>query len=165
MPYAAEKTISTEPFDGAIEITQEQYAAAIQAIIDGKVVTIDGGFFAIIDPPAPEPLPEPEPPAPTGPMLSKVDFLTRLTEVPTPPILTVEESMLAMQSFPAQFMPALANWPTPDRLRAVKLWNDISFVPRDHPIFDAVLRLYQAQHNLSEAQATELGDLIFVDAV
>lgn len=60
MPYAANEQISTEELPGGIEISDEQYAAALWGILAGKVVSIDNGF-AIIDPPAPSPEPEPEP--------------------------------------------------------------------------------------------------------
>ncbi|MCD1264557.1 hypothetical protein [Shinella sumterensis] len=45
-----------------IKITEAQYQAAVAGMLDGKVVTIDGGF-AIIDPPEPEAAPEIEPEA------------------------------------------------------------------------------------------------------
>lgn len=60
MPYAANGQISTDVFDGAVEITQEQYREALEGMIAGRLVTVDGGF-AVIDPPEPEPEPEPEP--------------------------------------------------------------------------------------------------------
>jgi len=64
MPYAGENIISHVPFDGAIEITQDQYEVALNALLAGKLVTIDGGF-SIRDAPQPEielpPEPEPEP--------------------------------------------------------------------------------------------------------
>ncbi|MCZ7480566.1 hypothetical protein [Rhizobium rhizogenes] len=44
MPYAFEGGISTDPRDGAIEITDAQYSEALAAIDDGKAVTISGGF-------------------------------------------------------------------------------------------------------------------------
>lgn len=62
MPYAAENQVSTDPLDGGIEITQGQYQQAIAGMLEGKIVTIDGGF-AVVDPPTheDEPTPEPEP--------------------------------------------------------------------------------------------------------
>lgn len=57
MPYAAENQISQSPIVGGIEITEQQYADALEGMLAGKVITIDGGF-AVIDPPKPE---EPEP--------------------------------------------------------------------------------------------------------
>ncbi|ODT13502.1 MAG: hypothetical protein ABS35_37735 [Kaistia sp. SCN 65-12] len=58
--YAGDGRIGSEPFDGAVEITAEQYGDALAAMMDGKIVKASGGF-AIIDPPSPEPEPEPEP--------------------------------------------------------------------------------------------------------
>ncbi|AVH44019.1 hypothetical protein [Agrobacterium tumefaciens] len=53
MPYAFEGGICTEARDGSIEITDAQYEEALGAIIDGKAVSINGGF-AIVDAPAAE---------------------------------------------------------------------------------------------------------------
>ena len=44
MPYANEGAVSTSPFDGAIEISNEQYAEAISAMLEGKHVSVGGGF-------------------------------------------------------------------------------------------------------------------------
>ncbi|ARU02964.1 DUF4376 domain-containing protein [Yoonia vestfoldensis] len=60
MPFAANGQISTTDFDGAVEISQAQYNAALEGMMNGKVVVVDGGF-AVVDPPEPEPKPEPEP--------------------------------------------------------------------------------------------------------
>lgn len=60
MPYAHNGQISQAPIEGGIEITQEQYAEALAGMVEGKLVSIDGGF-AVIDPPEPE-LPEIDPP-------------------------------------------------------------------------------------------------------
>lgn len=66
MPYAANGQISTDAFEGAVEITQEQYEAALAGMMDGRMVSVDDGF-AVIDPPEPEPAPEPEPLPPSIP--------------------------------------------------------------------------------------------------
>jgi hypothetical protein len=60
MPYAANGQISTEPFSDAIEITQEQYAEAVNGMCAGLEVTIDNGF-KVAPPLVPEPEPAPEP--------------------------------------------------------------------------------------------------------
>jgi hypothetical protein len=60
MPYAANGKVSTNPFEGAVEITQEQYAAALQGMIAGKVVQVEGGF-AVVDRPDSDPEPDPAP--------------------------------------------------------------------------------------------------------
>lgn len=76
--FAFEGGVSTSAAPGSIEIDEQQYSAAIDAIITGQEVTIDGGF-ALRDPrpseyhvwrdgewidETPEPEPEPELPAP-----------------------------------------------------------------------------------------------------
>lgn len=61
MPYAANGHISTDPFEGGVEISEEQYAEALAGITTGKLVAIDGGF-AVVDPPVEQ---QPEPEAPT----------------------------------------------------------------------------------------------------
>jgi hypothetical protein len=53
MPYAFDGGICTDARDGAIEITDAQYEDALNAILDGKAVSINGGF-AIVDAPADE---------------------------------------------------------------------------------------------------------------
>lgn len=60
MPFAANGKISTENFDGATRITQKQYDAALEGMLSGKIVVVDGGF-AVIDPPELEPEPAPPP--------------------------------------------------------------------------------------------------------
>jgi hypothetical protein len=60
MPYAAEGRISRAPIEGGIEITEPQYSEALAGMLEGLVVSIEGGFSVA---PAPEPEPEvvPEP--------------------------------------------------------------------------------------------------------
>lgn len=53
MPYAFEGGICTDARAGAIEITDAQYEEALNAIIDGRAVSINGGF-SIIDAPSAE---------------------------------------------------------------------------------------------------------------
>lgn len=50
MPYAAEGSVSTDPIDGGIEITDEQYAEAINAVISGKLIKVENGQMVIADP-------------------------------------------------------------------------------------------------------------------
>lgn len=62
MPWAANGQISTSPIEGGVEITDADYQAALDSIAAGKIVSIEGGVFALVDPPAPpQPEPEPEP--------------------------------------------------------------------------------------------------------
>ena len=63
MYYAADNQISTSPIEGGIEITAEQYSAALGGMAEGKRVTVDGGQLVVAFPPEPEP-PEPEPQEP-----------------------------------------------------------------------------------------------------
>ncbi|MGX9379052.1 tail fiber assembly protein [Pseudomonas sp. JQ36] len=44
MPYAIDGQISQDPLVGGIEISDAQYAAAIEGMVAGLVVTISGGF-------------------------------------------------------------------------------------------------------------------------
>lgn len=63
MPYAINGSISTEPLDGAIEITEEQYREAVDGMCEGMTVSIEGGILSIAFPPPPE-LPPEELPTP-----------------------------------------------------------------------------------------------------
>lgn len=60
MPYAANGKVSSDPFEGAIEITYEQYQMAIEGMMEGKVVSIDGGFS--VEFPLPPEVPPKKPP-------------------------------------------------------------------------------------------------------
>lgn len=44
MPYAAANKVSRDRFDGSIKISDEQYAEAIEGMMSGMEVTIDGGL-------------------------------------------------------------------------------------------------------------------------
>lgn len=63
MPYAAEGCISHDPIDGGVEITEAQYAEGLAAMLEGKRVSIVGGFHvaAVEAPGEPDPDPEPTP--------------------------------------------------------------------------------------------------------
>lgn len=63
MPYAANGRISTEFFQGSVEITPAQYTLALAGMTSGRLIDTRNGF-AVIDRPTPEPeptAPEPEP--------------------------------------------------------------------------------------------------------
>jgi len=75
MPYATNGAVSQTPIEGGIEISEAQYKAAINGMIAGQVVTINGGF-SVIDKPEPKPAPEPEVPEPTPEELDAVNVLT-----------------------------------------------------------------------------------------
>lgn len=59
MPYAAKGEIRTDTFDGAIRITADQHAEALEGMCKGLVVTIEGGF-KVAEPMLPEPPAPPE---------------------------------------------------------------------------------------------------------
>lgn len=61
MPYAANGEINQAPIEGGIEITEAQYQEALAGILQGWIVSIDGGFSVTEPEPDPEPEPEPEP--------------------------------------------------------------------------------------------------------
>lgn len=62
MPYAINSQISQDPLPGGIEITEQQYETALAGMLEGKVVSVDGGFSVAFAPePKPQPEPEPEP--------------------------------------------------------------------------------------------------------
>ncbi|WP_434728577.1 tail fiber assembly protein [Pseudomonas soli] len=56
MPYAQYNTVSTDPLPGGIEISDEQYQEAIEGMVLGKVVSVEGGF-SVGWPPPPEEVP------------------------------------------------------------------------------------------------------------
>lgn len=60
MPYAADGKIAVDYFDGSIEISEAQYAQALDGMLGGLCVTIVDGF-KIAPPAPPPPPPEPEP--------------------------------------------------------------------------------------------------------
>lgn len=60
MPYAANGQISRAHIPDGIEITEEQYSAALDGMLAGNIVSIDGGF-SVGPAPKPESRPEPVP--------------------------------------------------------------------------------------------------------
>lgn len=48
MPFAAANKISQTAFDGAIEITGEQYTAGLEAVLNGQEIVIINGEFRIL---------------------------------------------------------------------------------------------------------------------
>lgn len=65
MPFAANGRIATDPFEGAVEITEAQYLEALEGMQAGLLVTVDGGFR--VEPPL-----EPEPELPPEPTLDEL---------------------------------------------------------------------------------------------
>lgn len=76
MPYAANDQISHDPIPGGIEITEGQYAAALAGMLEGKVVSIEGGFSIALPP---QPDPEPEIPAVPRTIFSVREFRQRFS--------------------------------------------------------------------------------------
>ena len=76
MPWAADNRVSTSPIEGGIEITDADYQAALAGMASGKIVSTEGGVFALVDPP-PSP-PPPEPPEPPSPSLPQYAAIRRL---------------------------------------------------------------------------------------
>ncbi|MDF3858082.1 hypothetical protein P3W70_06980 [Achromobacter denitrificans] len=60
MPYATNGAISRDPIENGLQITDEQYTLALAGMLEGKVVSIDGGF-KVERPPEPDPE-TPQPP-------------------------------------------------------------------------------------------------------
>jgi hypothetical protein len=60
MPYAHNGQISRDPIKGGIEITDDQYKAALEGMLEGKGVSIEGGFSVKLPPPPDEPDVPPE---------------------------------------------------------------------------------------------------------
>lgn len=75
MPYAHNGQISQSPIEGGIEITQQEYLSALEGMVAGQRVTIDGGF-AVVDVPEPEP----DEPAEVPNRLSALAFFERFTD-------------------------------------------------------------------------------------
>lgn len=106
MPFAANGQISTTDFGGAVEISQAQYQAALEGMLSGKIVVVDGGF-AVIDPPEPELEPAPPPLTPEEALaawrgtakISKAEFILGLILLE---ILTLDDAIGASRG----------NWPT-----------------------------------------------------
>lgn len=77
MPYAAEDKISQEPLVGGIRITDEQYSEALLGMLDGKVVSVAGGFTVSY----PEPEPVPEPPVVEDSSPEPIDLVARMEQL------------------------------------------------------------------------------------
>lgn len=87
MPFAANDKISQEEFPSSIEITNEQYAEALEGMCSGLVVTIDGGFkITTPTPPEPEPIPAPTPEELTANALAMRDQLLRVAAIRIAPL-------------------------------------------------------------------------------
>jgi hypothetical protein len=72
MPWAADGKLSTDPIDGGLQITEAEYASALEAVLSGKAISIAGGVLSFVDPAQPV---EPSPPPPSLDQL-KADLKT-----------------------------------------------------------------------------------------
>lgn len=62
MPWAHNEYIGSKRIAGSIEITDEQYSQALEALGEDKRISIENGVLEFLDPPEPEtPPPPPEP--------------------------------------------------------------------------------------------------------
>lgn len=76
MPYAIDGRISQDELPGGIEITPEQYAEALEGMLEGKLITVQDGELVVAFPESPE---EPEqppvpPPAPIPVLFASAGF-------------------------------------------------------------------------------------------
>lgn len=80
MPFAANGTISMEPLEGGIPITDAQYQAALEGIAEGLVVSVRDGTLHIEEPPEPEvPEEQDQEPQPIT-IFAPRDYLNRFTD-------------------------------------------------------------------------------------
>jgi hypothetical protein len=136
MPYASNGQISTDPFEGAIEITQEQYDAALAGMLDGRTVTVDGGF-AVIDVPVPEPEIEPAPqPTPQPDSLTFPQLLIGLVQRKW--ITEAEGEAWLSGTVPASIAASIAALPKAQRFAAKVKAAHPTTILRDDPMLSGL---------------------------
>lgn len=111
MPFAANGKISADSFYGAIKITEQQYAEALNGMCNGLVVTIDDGF-KVAPPRPPEVVPSPEP---TPEELAQLAFAQRDQLLST----------AAIRIAPLQYAVELDR-ATPETVALLTLWKGYS---------------------------------------
>jgi len=131
MPYATDDRISQTPIAGGIEITEADYAAALDGMQQGKVVSIVDGALVVAFPPHPEPEPEPEPQ--TNYVLFKSTFIRRMSE---------EEAVIMER--------VLGRAETPAKLRL--LFNSVEYFVSDDPLFGDLMVAVAAALGAERAQ-------------
>jgi hypothetical protein len=95
MPYAANDRVSTAPFKGAVEITNEEYTLAIEEMSKGNALLVDGGLRFV-------PRPDTEPPSnPATRSLSAEELLAFLVDEGVVPSGTTVQGVLK-KLLPAQ---------------------------------------------------------------
>lgn len=136
MPYAHNGQISQDPIEGGIEITEAQYQEALQGMLKGLDVTIDGGFKVApkSEPETPEqPGPEPQPIK----VFSSLEFLERFTEAEQ--LVVVAATMVSAE---------------------IKLWYDkllaAEYVSLDDPRTEAGIDALIAAELIAPSRKTEL---------
>lgn len=137
MPYARNGEISHRPIEGGVEISEEDYAVALDGMLAGKVVTIDNGFSVAFPPdPEPELPPEPDPVSPYQP-LKPYQFWGAVRATGHEPALTT-------------WVAAMAD-PVQKAIASAMLEFSLEF-RRDHPLIEAA----RVHLEMSEAELNDL---------
>jgi hypothetical protein len=126
MPYANHGIVSQDAIEDGIEITDEQYAEAVEAMVEGRIVVVDQDGGLVLKWPDPEP--DPEPPSPDPPRLRVVSrFQGREAMWQTPhgdtTLFEAAEAVLADPDTPAMYRRA---------------WDDLQEFRRDSEMLAAV---------------------------
>lgn len=133
MTYAANGKISTEPFGGAVAVTELEYSAALAGMLAGKVVTVDGGF-AVLDPPEPATASEPElqtlEQIRASTSIDRAAFCNGLADAGV--IADAEAIAAARGEWPASFAGFLDYLTTTQRRDAQITWASCVTVQRNH---------------------------------
>jgi hypothetical protein len=121
MPYAVDDQVATDEIEGGIEITDEQYVAAVEAVGLGKLIRVEEGELVFKDPPPPEEpeLPEPDPDAPK--VVPKLVVIERMT----PEEAETADAAMAMQ---------------PAKLR--QIWNAVNEIWSNSPWFSTLQEFF-----------------------
>jgi len=163
MPYAAEGQISTSPIPGGVKITDQQYQQALDGILQGQVVSVDGGFTVADPPPPPEPEPEPEPTLEEkreSASIDRVDFLLGLVDLGVITEATADEA--SDGTWPSTFDPFLASLPLKDRMEVKSKWRTADRVQYNSPVLATVAAYTQTEEALQTVTEAQLDTLFGV---
>lgn len=171
--FAFEGGVSSEAVQGGVEITDEQYEAAIAGMLNGKIVTVDGGF-ALVDPPEP-PTPEPEQDMPTSPLDVDIERDRRTASGFTFAGVAYqldEKSISRVTAMGADARFAVLGGAQPDDLRWADPDNDFGWIATDNSVtpmdaptmatFADAAKLWVSQH-IFAARALKNADPIPLD--